>query len=161
MTPEYLGRLMAKTSVVPALNQIEVHPYFKQADALAANARHGIVSQAWSPIGGITFYRDSRASTLDDPVINRIAQAHGKTPAQVMLRWNLQQGRSAVPKSVKPARIAENLDVFDFELTPVDLEQIDALDTNVRGGMDPNAITLSTFSLTEIQRREPSGTLND
>ena len=102
--------------MTPAVNQIEVHPYFRQPDVLAANAERGILSQAWSPIGGITFYRDgSRGSTLEDPTIVGIAEAHGRTPAQVMLRWHLQQGRQVIPKSVTPSRIAENFDVFDFE----------------------------------------------
>src|SRR4051795_13271760 len=89
--PEHLTRLLAETSVVPAVNQIEVHPYFRQSELLAVDAEHGIFSQAWSPIGGITFYRDgSHGSTLQDPTIGEIAAAHGKTPAQVMLRWHLQ-----------------------------------------------------------------------
>jgi 2,5-diketo-D-gluconate reductase A len=92
--PEHLSGLMAETSVVPAVHQIEVHPYFRQSEVLAADAEHGILSQAWSPIGGITFYRDgSKGSTLEDATIREIAQADGKTPAQVMLRWHLQQGR--------------------------------------------------------------------
>ena len=89
---------------MPAVNQIEVHPYFQQREVQAFGAEHGILTQAWSPIGGITFYRDGKhTSTLEDPVIGEIAQAHGKTPAQVMLRWHLQQGRSVIPKSTKPA----------------------------------------------------------
>lgn len=85
--------------MVPAVNQIEVHPYFRQPDVLAADAEHGIVTQAWSPIGGITFYRDgSHGSTLQDPTIVRIAENHGKSPAQVMLRWHLQQGPSGDPE---------------------------------------------------------------
>jgi diketogulonate reductase-like aldo/keto reductase len=144
--PDHLGRLLEATSVVPAVNQIEVHPYLHQADLLAFDAEHGIVNQAWSPIGGITFYRDgSRGSILQDPVIGEIASAHGKTPAQVMLRWHLQQGRQAIPKSVTPSRIAENFDVFDFELTADQLSSIDALDTGVRGGPEPEQITLETF----------------
>ncbi len=144
--PDHLGRLLEATSVVPAVNQIEVHPYFRQADLLAFDAEHGIVSQAWSPIGGITFYRDgSRGSTLQDPVIGEIASAHGKTPAQVMLRWHLQQGRQAIPKSVTPSRIAENFDVFDFKLTADQLTSIDALDTGVRGGPEPEQITREAF----------------
>jgi diketogulonate reductase-like aldo/keto reductase len=104
------------------------------------------VAQAWSPIGGITFYRDGEhTSTLQDPVIGEIAEAHGKSPAQVMLRWHLQQGRSAIPKSTKPARMAENFDVFDFELTSAQLAAIDALDTGKRGGPELEAITLETF----------------
>jgi diketogulonate reductase-like aldo/keto reductase len=144
--PDHLARLLEATSVVPAVNQIEVHPYFRQSELLAVDAEHGIVSQAWSPIGGITFYRDgSRGSTLQDPTIGKIAAAHGKTPAQVMLRWHLQQGRQAIPKSVTPSRIAENFAVFDFELTANELSAIDALDTGVRGGPAPEEITRETF----------------
>lgn len=144
--PDHLEDLLKNTTVVPAVNQIEIHPYFTQPDVLAANAAHGILSQAWSPIGGITFYRDgSGGSTLDDPTIGGIAEAHGKTAAQVMLRWHLQHGRSAIPKSTKPQRIAENFDVFDFELTDAELAAIDGLDTGVRGGPEPAAITLESF----------------
>jgi 2,5-diketo-D-gluconate reductase A len=144
--PDHLSRLLEATSVVPAVNQIEVHPYFRQSELLAANAEHGILSQAWSPIGGITFYRDgAHGSTLEDATITEIAAAHGKTPAQVMLRWHLQQGRQAIPKSVTPSRIAENFDIFDFELTDGQLAAIDALDTGVRGGPEPDQITRATF----------------
>ncbi|MFW0797172.1 aldo/keto reductase [Gordonia sp. CPCC 205515] len=147
--PEHLRRLLDATSVVPAINQIEVHPYFKQPEALAANAEHGIISQAWSPIGGITFYRDSgHTSALENPVIGDIAGRVGKSPAQVMLRWHLQQGRQAIPKSVTPSRIAENFDIFDFELTDDDLAAIDALDTGKRGGPEPDVITRERFALT-------------
>ncbi|GAA3216099.1 aldo/keto reductase [Dactylosporangium siamense] len=143
---EHLTALLDKATVVPAVNQIEVHPYFAQRQVQAFGARHGILAQAWSPIGGITFYRDSpHTSTLQDPVIGEIAAATGKTPAQVMLRWHLQQGRSVIPKSTKPARIAENLDVFDFDLTGEQLAAIDALDTDTRGGPAPEAITMATF----------------
>jgi len=132
--------------VVPAVNQIEVHPYFRQPAVLAADAEHGILTQAWSPIGGITFYRDgTHGSTLADPVITTIAAAHDRSPAQVMLRWHLQEGRSAIPKSVTPSRIRENLDIAGFELTASELEAIDALDTGVRGGPEPEVITLETF----------------
>ncbi|RZT89016.1 diketogulonate reductase-like aldo/keto reductase [Pseudonocardia sediminis] len=144
--PDHLAALMEETSVVPAINQIEVHPYFRQTELLDADAGYGIVSQAWSPIGGITFYRDgSHGSTLQDPVIVGIAQAHGKSPAQVMLRWHLQQGRQVIPKSVTPSRIAENIDVFGFELTAEELSAIDGLDTGVRGGPAPEAVTLESF----------------
>ena len=145
--PDHLTRLMDATSVVPAVNQIEVHPYFRQSEVLAVDAEHGILSQAWSPIGGITHYRDgSHGSTLKDPVINTIAAEHGKTPAQVMLRWHLQQGRQAIPKSVTPSRITENFDIFDFELTAEQLAAVDALDTGVRGGPEPEQITLEAFA---------------
>lgn len=143
---EHLRRLLDRCAVVPAVNQIEVHPYFAQREVQDFAAAHGILTQAWSPIGGITFYRDGRhCSTLADPVIGGIAQAHGKSPAQVMLRWGLQEGRSVIPKSTNPARIAENIDVFDFELSAEEIAVIDGLDTGVRGGPDPDAITLETF----------------
>ncbi|WP_370616962.1 aldo/keto reductase [Mumia qirimensis] len=144
--PDQLARLLDVASVVPAVNQIEVHPYFRQSALLDVDAEHEIVSQAWSPIGGITFYRDgSHGSTLEDPMINEIAQAHDKSPAQVMLRWHVQQGRQVIPKSVTPSRIRENIDVFDFALTDDELAAIDGLDTGVRGGPEPEAITLESF----------------
>ncbi len=143
---DHLTRLLEKATVVPAVNQIELHPYFQQRDVQALNAERGILTQAWSPIGGITFYRDDQhSSTLQDPTIGGIAKAHGETPAQVMLRWHLQEGRSVIPKSTKPARIAENLNVFDFDLTADELAAIDALDTGERGGPEPEAITLESF----------------
>lgn len=145
--PEHLDRLLAQSSVVPAVNQIEVHPYFQQRTVERMNSEHGIVTQAWSPIGGITSYMGGDQSTFNDPVLGDIAQRHGKSRAQVMLRWHLQQGRSAIPKSIKPARIAENFDVFDFELSTADLAAIDALDTAVRRGPDPDSITPDTYQL--------------
>jgi len=144
--PDVLADLLKQTDVVPAVNQVEVHPYFTQPGVQAANAEHGILTQAWSPMGGITSYRgDSSRSTFNDPVIGEIAAAHGKTPAQVMLRWHLQEERSAIPKSVHPDRIAANFHVFDFELTGDQLAAIDALDTGVRGGPDPVTVTPETF----------------
>ena len=143
---EHLTRLIDVVQVVPAVNQIEVHPYFQQRAVQDLAAEHGMLTQAWSPIGGITFYRDGEhTSTLEDPTIVEIAEAHGKSPAQVMLAWHLQEGRQAIPKSTKPARIAENIDVFDVELTPEQLAAIDALDTGRRGGPEPEAITLDAF----------------
>ena len=144
--PDVLERLLEATDVTPAVNQVESHPYFAQRDVQEANARHDILTQAWSPIGGITHYRgDVERSTLTDPVIGEIAAAHGLTPAQVMLRWGLQQSRSVIPKSVRPERIAENLDVFRVALSDEELARIDALETGERGGPDPDAITLETF----------------
>jgi diketogulonate reductase-like aldo/keto reductase len=141
---DHLTKLLAKANVIPAVNQIELHPYFQQREVQALHAEHGILTQAWSPIGGITFYREGGAhtSTLQDPVIGGIAQAHAMSPAQVMLRWHLQQGRSAIPKSTKPHRIAENFHVFDFQLTAGELAAIDALDTGKRAGPEPADITL-------------------
>ncbi|KJF24651.1 aldo/keto reductase [Rhodococcus sp. ACPA4] len=143
--PAHLDRLLAETTVVPAVNQIELHPYFQQKELQRLHAEHGIVTQAWSPIGGITSYGGGEKSTFDDPTLLDIAAQHGKSAAQVMLRWHLQQGRSAIPKSTKPTRIAENFDVFDFDLTSDQLAAIDALDTGVRGGPDPDSITLENY----------------
>jgi len=143
--PEPLNRLLAETSVVPVVNQIEVHPYFQQKELQSLHAKHHILTQAWSPIGGITSYRGGGKSTFDDPTLQQIAREHGKSPAQVMLRWHLQQGRSAIPKSTRAARIAENFDVFGFELTEQQLAAIDALDTGVRGGPEPDDITLENY----------------
>lgn len=143
--PDHLDRLLKSASVVPAVNQVEVHPYFSQPAVRSADDAHGILTQAWSPIGGITSYRGAGTSTFDDPAIRAVAAAHGRTPAQVMIRWHLQQGRSAIPKSVRRERIAENFDVFDFTLTPDELAALDALDTGVRGGPEPEAVTLEAF----------------
>lgn len=143
---DHLERLFAATTIVPAVNQIEVHPYFQQRELQAFGAQHGILTQAWSPIGGITSYRgDEATSTFNDPVIVEIAELHSRSAAQIMLRWHLQNGVQAIPKSVKPARIAENFDVFDFQLTADEIARIDALETGVRGGPEPEAITLEAF----------------
>jgi diketogulonate reductase-like aldo/keto reductase len=143
--PDHLQRLLAETSVVPAVNQIELHPYFQQTALQRLHAEHGILTQAWSPIGGITSYYGGGKSAFDDATLRALAQQHGKSPAQVMLRWHLQEGRSAIPKSTKPARIAENFDVFDFELSKDQLAAIDGLDTGMRRGPEPDSITLDTY----------------
>lgn len=145
--PHHLEKLLPEVDVVPAVNQIEVHPYFQQRELQALHRQHGILTQAWAPIGGITFYRPGFSkSTLEDPALLEIAKVHGKSAAQVMLRWGVQQGRSVIPKSVKPARIAENFNVFDFELSADQMAEIDALDSAERGGPDPDKITLENFS---------------
>jgi len=143
--PDHLDRLLGVATVVPAVNQIEVHPYFQQSALQRMHAEHGIATQAWSPIGGITSYRGMAKRSFEDPTLLEIAGRYGKSAAQVMLRWHLQEGRSAIPKSVKPARIAENFDVFDFELTREQIDAIDALETGVRGGPEPDTITLETY----------------
>ncbi|MFE5837469.1 aldo/keto reductase [Arthrobacter sp. NPDC056493] len=148
--PHHLDALAARTTVVPAVNQIELHPYFSQPDVQAADAARDILTQAWSPIGGITVYRDlgeNRKSVLGDDTIAAIASSHGKSPAQVMLRWHIQQGRSAIPKSTNPDRIAENFAVFDFELTTDEVGRIDALDMGMRGGPDPDEINPLSWDL--------------
>ena len=148
--PDHLERLLEETKIVPAVNQVELHPYFTQRGVQETNAKHGVLTQAWSPIGGITFYPgwgDGKRSVLQDPTIGEIAKAHGKSPAQVMLRWGIQQRRSVIPKSTNPARIAENFAVFDFELSSDELSRIDALDTGVRGGPDPDERRDAFFDL--------------
>ncbi|MFJ6787174.1 aldo/keto reductase [Streptomyces angustmyceticus] len=128
--PGHLERLMGETSVVPAVNQIELHPQLSQAESRAFHARHNIVTEAWSPLG-------QGKGLLEDPVIAELAAKHGRTPAQVVLRWHLQLGNVVIPKSVTPSRIAENIDVFGFELDDEDLAALARLDTGTRLGPDP------------------------
>lgn len=146
---EDLHALIEATDVVPAVNQIEVHPNFQQPELVATNRGLGILTQAWSPIGGVYGWAGENGAVppLQNEVIQGIAAAHGKSPAQVILRWHLQEGRSAIPKSVTPARIAENVDVFDFELTTEDIAAIAALDTGVRGAVDPAVVTPEVIDL--------------
>ncbi len=128
---EHLRRLIDETSVVPAINQIELHPLLPQTELRAFNAEHGIVTEAWSPLarGG---------SVLADPVVAAIAGRVAKTPAQVILRWHIELGNVVIPKSVTPSRIAENLNVFDFSLTPDDVSAITGLQTGDRIGPNPD-----------------------
>ncbi|MEI7264599.1 aldo/keto reductase [Pectobacterium carotovorum] len=145
LTPSELDRLIAETDVVPAVNQIQVHPYYSQAEWRAANDRYGILTQCWSPLGGSYTYNNAEKNPFEDKVITDIADKYSKTPAQVILRWHLDHGFSAIPKSVKPYRIAENFDVFDFRLTADEIALIDALETGVRGGPDPDSLDLATY----------------
>lgn len=128
--PEQLERIIAETSVVPAVNQIELHPNFAQAELRALHARHGIVTEAWSPLG-------QGRGLLEDPTLARIAAKHGRTAAQVVLRWHVELGNVAIPKSVTPSRIRENIDVFGFALDADDLAAIAGLDNGTRLGPDP------------------------
>jgi diketogulonate reductase-like aldo/keto reductase len=144
---DHLTSLLGQTDIVPAINQIELHPYFQQPEVHAFGTDRGILTQAWSPIGGITSYRDSEKRSFDEPVILAIGEKYGKSAAQVMLRWHIQNGVQVIPKSTKDERIAENFDVFDFELSADEIEQIDALDTGVRGGPEPEFITLDNFGM--------------
>jgi diketogulonate reductase-like aldo/keto reductase len=140
--PEHLDALIARTEVIPAVNQIELHPYLIQRKTREVDARLGITTQAWSPIGGVNVYWDpsKRRELLKEEVITKIAARHCNTAAQVVLSLHLQHGVSAIPKSVHPGRIAENIDIFDFELTADEVAAIDALDTGVRGGPDPDDV---------------------
>ncbi|GGZ33038.1 oxidoreductase [Streptomyces inusitatus] len=128
--PEHLERLLAETSVVPAVNQIELHPQLQQSAVRAFHAEHGIATEAWSPLG-------QGKGLLEVPTVVAVAQKHERTPAQVVLRWHLQLGNVVIPKSVTPSRIRENLDVFGFELDADDLAALTALDEGKRLGPDP------------------------
>ncbi|NGO72316.1 aldo/keto reductase, partial [Streptomyces boncukensis] len=131
-TERTLTRLLDETGVVPVINQIELHPYFAQGAMRALDARHGIATEAWSPLG-------QGGELLGEPVLARLAERYGKTPAQIVLRWHLQLGNVVIPKSVTPARIEQNIDVFDFELSEADLHEIAALDrADGRIGWDPD-----------------------
>lgn len=150
-TAQHLDALIARTEIVPAVNQVELHPYFAQKDLRQKNAALGIVTEAWSPIGGVKRYwpgasTPGNGDPLADPVITGIGHAHGKTAAQVILRWHFQNGVVVIPKSVTPARIAANIDIFDFVLSDEEMAMIDALDTGVRGGPDPTQVDTDSFS---------------
>ncbi|NYI06883.1 aldo/keto reductase [Allostreptomyces psammosilenae] len=129
----HLRRLIEETGTVPAVNQIELHPYLQQARLRAFHAEHGIATQAWSPLG--------QGLLLDDPVITELAGKHGRTPAQVMLRWNLQLGNAVVAKSADPGRLRENLAAFDFDLPAEDLALIATLHSDTRTGPRPDTFT--------------------
>jgi diketogulonate reductase-like aldo/keto reductase len=144
---EHLRTLIDRTDVVPAVNQVEIHPYFSQPALRAVHADLGILTQAWSPIGGILVYvpgSDEGHGPLADPIVTGLATKYDKTPAQVVLRWHIEHGISAIPKSIKAHRIAENFDVFDFSLTADEVATIDALDKGVRGGPDPEKLNRET-----------------
>ncbi|MEV5981241.1 aldo/keto reductase [Streptomyces sp. NPDC052114] len=128
--PEHLERLIAETSVVPAVNQIELHPHLQQHASREVHAEQGIATEAWSPLG-------QGKGLLEVPAIVAIARKHGRTPAQIVLRWHIQLGNVVIPKSVTPSRIKENIDVFGFELDPEDMAAISALNEDRRLGPDP------------------------
>ncbi|MEU6604440.1 aldo/keto reductase [Streptomyces shenzhenensis] len=128
--PEHLERLIAETSVIPAVNQIELHPHLQQHAAREYHAEQGIATEAWSPLG-------QGKGLLEVPAIVAIAQKHNRTPAQVVLRWHVQLGTVVIPKSVTPSRIRENIEVFDFSLDTEDLAAISALNEDRRLGPDP------------------------
>lgn len=133
--PEHLNVLIDSTGIVPAVNQIELHPLLPQHELREVHARLGIATEAWSPLG--------QGSLLTDPVITQIAERHGKTPAQVLIRWHIHLGNIVIPKSVNPERIVSNFDVFDFDLDETDMAAIATLETDTRLGPDPR-----TFNFT-------------
>jgi 2,5-diketo-D-gluconate reductase A len=129
--PPHLKRLLEETETVPALNQIELHPHLQQSEPRAFHAEHGIATEAWSPLG-------QGKDLLQEPALLAVAEKHGKTAAQVVLRWHLQVGNVVIPKSVTPSRIRENIDVFDFELDGADMDAVAGLDAGKRLGADPD-----------------------
>jgi diketogulonate reductase-like aldo/keto reductase len=150
--PAHLRNLIDQVDVVPAVNQIELHPFFTQPDLVATHRELGIVTQAWSPIGGV-FDRnpgaspDTATNPLTHPVIVELAAKHRKTPAQIILRWHLQVGHATIPKSVRPDRIAENIDIFDFSLTDAETSAISQLDTGARAGGNPESVDANTYDI--------------
>jgi diketogulonate reductase-like aldo/keto reductase len=131
--PEHLRRIIDETGVTPAVNQVELHPYLQQPGLRREHADRGIVTEAWSPL--------AQGLVLDDPAIAEIAEAHGKTPGQVVLRWHIQLGNVVFPKSVTVERIRQNIDIFDFELSGEEMQAIEALDRGERTGPDPDTFT--------------------
>ncbi|MDA2894420.1 aldo/keto reductase [Mycolicibacterium sp. BiH015] len=129
----HLQRLAEETDTVPAVNQIEVHPYFANNEVRAYGKEHGIATEAWSPI--------AQGKVLDDPVVTRIAESTGKSPAQVVLRWHIQRGDIVFPKSVTPQRIKDNFELFDFKLGAEDFDAISGLDKGEDGRIGPNPDT--------------------
>ncbi|WP_327085185.1 aldo/keto reductase [Nonomuraea sp. NBC_01738] len=134
-TVDHLTRLMKETEIVPSINQIELHPYFQQAELRAFHEANGILTEAWSPLG-------QGRGLLEDPALATLAAKHGRTPAQIVLRWHIQIGNVVIPKSVTPSRIAQNLDVFGFVLDPEDLAAIRALSSGQRLGPDPQSFNM-------------------
>jgi 2,5-diketo-D-gluconate reductase A len=130
-TIQHLEELAARTDTVPAVNQIELHPQFPQAELRAYHAEHGIGTEAWSPIG-------QGGDLLEDERLVELARRHGRSAAQIVLRWHIQLGNIVFPKSVTPDRVRENIDVFDFALSNDDMAVVDGLDTGTRKGPDPN-----------------------
>ncbi|APE09176.1 aldo/keto reductase [Rhodococcus pyridinivorans] len=128
--PAHLQRLLDGSSLVPAINQIELHPGLQQSEVRAFHAEHGIATEAWSPL--------AQGAVLNDEEITSIAERTGKSPAQVVLRWHLQLGNVVIPKSVTPSRIRENFEVFDFELTDEDMSTIAGADRDLRTGPHPD-----------------------
>lgn len=132
---EHLERLLKECEVVPVLNQIECHPYLAQSELKEFCSKHDIFVEAWSPL-------DQGGEVLQDEVIQKIAASYGKTPAQIVLRWHLQNNTIVIPKSVTPSRIKENYNIFDFELTSNEMDAIDKLNRNRRKGSHPNDMNI-------------------
>jgi 2,5-diketo-D-gluconate reductase A len=133
--PSHLDDIVEATGVTPVINQIELHPYLQQRELRDYHAEHGIVTEAWSPL--------AQGDVLDDDVLTEIAEAHGKSTGQVVLRWHIQLGNVVFPKSATPERIRENFDIFDFELSEDDMARIESLDRGERVGPDPDTMDVT------------------
>jgi diketogulonate reductase-like aldo/keto reductase len=146
-----LDALMAESDVAPAVNQVELHPFFSQPELRAANQRHGIVTQAWSPIGGVKRYFGNPVASddpLKHPVVTALAAKYDKTAAQIVLRWQVELGNAVIPKSVNAARIRENAAIFDFRLANDEVASINALNSGNRGGPDPEQVSTQQVNFT-------------
>ena len=148
-TSAHLAQLLQHVEVTPAVNQVELHPFFAQPALQATHQKLGIITQAWSPIGGINRYWSRNLGRTQDPlthpVITALAQKYGKSAAQIIVRWHLEQGISAIPKSVNPGRSQENFEVFDFQLSSAEVQAICALNSDTRGGPDPDEVSPQLF----------------
>ncbi|QCR35861.1 aldo/keto reductase [Nissabacter sp. SGAir0207] len=148
---DQLEALISQADVVPAVNQVELHPYFAQKSLVAFNKAHDITTEAWSPIGGVKNYGNwnnygGSKDPLNESAVTAIARAKDKSPAQVILRWHYQNGIVAIPKSVNAGRIAENINVFDFSLSQSEMLQLDHLDAGLRAGPHPKDVDTTSFS---------------
>jgi diketogulonate reductase-like aldo/keto reductase len=149
--PKHLERLMSEAGVIPAVNQVEIHPFFVQKELRQLHRTLGIATQAWSPIAGINVYVPNAKDVLNPhkhPTLLALSEKYRNSPAQVMLRWHIQVGNCAIPKSIHPERIKENFNVSDFSLSPEEISSIDKLDAGVRGGPNPDAIDTRSFTFT-------------
>ena len=146
--PQHLENLRRQSAVVPAVNQVELHPYFTEQRLRETHERLGIATQSWSPLGGVYDRNQSTGIStklLENPLILELGDKRGKTPAQIIIRWHLDHDFSAIPKSVTPSRIAENFDVFDITLATDEIAAIDALDTGTRAGTDPETFDKHSY----------------
>jgi diketogulonate reductase-like aldo/keto reductase len=155
--PADLRNLIGQTGHVPAVNQIELHPFFSQRELRYVDHEHGIITQAWSPIGGVNRYgmkasKEGVRDPLSHPTLVALATKYGKTAAQIVLRWHIEIGSSPIPKSARPERIKENIDVFDFSLSADEVQAIESLDTGERGGPDPAKVSPEIFSAAPSSR---------
>ncbi len=153
--PEHLRILVDATGIVPAVNQVELHPLLPQEELREVHAQLGIATEAWAPLG--------QGSLLDDPTVTAVAERRGKTPAQVLIRWHIQLGNIVIPKSVTPERIVSNFDVFDFELSEQDMASISSLGDGTRLGPDPRTFNCQQAGIGDMTSAAavPSVTLND